>query len=650
MHSKITVLTLVFGCTLFIWSSVELPRTAMAGVEQKRAITSNVSGTNSAGRRAAQTTEQLGWRIGPAAWSFRKFTFFDAIDKTAVLGMHYIESFQGQKISKNIDVGMSYDLPDEVLEKIRQKLDSAGVRLTSHYIGSLPGEEARCRRIFEFGRKMGIEAFISEPDPANLDTIEKCCKEYGIALAIHNHPKGRSRYWHPREVLAVCRGRSKWFGACGDTGHWIRSGIRPVDAVRILEGRLISLHVKDLNSFGGGGHDVPWGTGTGEIEALLRESHRQGANPVLFGIEYEHNWENSMPEIARCASFFHTTVQKLSPQAPYEPTWESLKQHTTPQWYLDAKSGITEIEAVLAKAPRPPVKEKLRKLNIVLVADKKDHGPSEHDYPLWQKRWKVLLGGQQASETSETQVNLYGPSPANSGEEVLAGVPEVNVTTAQKWPSKKQFKSANLIVMFCYCSWSEQQTKDLDAYLSDGGGFVGIHSALWKRKTDNPSQEAVELTGLMAEDDYSLWRHGPMDLKITARKHPICLGLPEKIHFVDESYWSLKGDQSKVEVLATSDEEIRGGSGGTRPEPMFWVSQRGKGRVFGCILGHYNWTFDDPYFRILLLRGMAWATGESPYRFDSLVLRGVRLSGPAANALQGKRASLSERYNEGTGI
>ncbi len=626
MHSKITVLTLVFGYTLFIWSSVEPPRTAMAKVKQKRLITSNVSGTNSAGRRAALATNQLGWRIGPTAWSFRKFTFFDAIDKTAALSMRYIESFQGQKISENIDMGMSYDLPDEVLEKIRQKLDSAGVRLTSYYIGSLPGEEAHCRRIFEFGRKMGIEAFVSEPDPADLDTIEKCCEEYGIALTIHNHPKGSSRYWHPREVLAVCRGRSKWFGACGDTGHWIRSGIRPVDAVRMLEGRLISLHVKDLSSFGGGGHDVPWGTGTGEIEALLRELHRQGANPVLFGIEYEHNWENSMPEIARCASFFHTTVQKLSHQVP-QPR------------------SRTEIEAVLAKVPKTRVKKKLRKLNIVLVADKKDHGPGEHDYPLWQKRWKVLIGGQHAGEIPETKVNLYGPSPANSGEEVLAGAPQVNVTTALKWPSKKQFKSANLIVMFCYCSWSEQQTKDLDAYLSGAGGFVGIHSALWKRKSGNPSQKAVELTGLMAEDNYSLWRHGPMDLKVTARKHPICLGLPEKIHFVDEPYWPLKDDQSKVEVLATSDEEIRGGSGGTRPEPMFWVTQRGKGRVFGCILGHYNWTFDDPYFRILLLRGMAWATGESPYRFDSLVLRGARLSGPAANPVQvqNKRASLSEK-------
>ena len=42
-------------------------------------------------------------------------------------------------------------------------------------------------------------------------------------------------------------------------------------------------------------------------------------------------------------------------------------------------------------------------------------------------------------------------------------------------------------------------------------------------------------------------------------------------------------------------------------------------------LGHFDWTFDDPFFRTILLRGIAWAAGESPYRFDPLILRGIPL-------------------------
>jgi type 1 glutamine amidotransferase len=284
----------------------------------------------------------------------------------------------------------------------------------------------------------------------------------------------------------------------------------------------------------------------------------------------------------------------------------------------------SEVEAVLAKAPKQPAKRKLGELNIVLVAFKKDHGPNEHDYPLWQKRWAVLLGGKKAGQ--EKQVNLYGPAPKEKRKRVLAGAPKVQVSTAYGWPSKEQFKTANLIVMFCYAQWDEQRLEDLEGFLSRGGGFVILHPAVIVPKRKNIIGQATKLIGLAWEYDYTRWRHGPMDLKIAAPDHPICLGLPKTIDLLDEAYWPLKGDLGKVTVLATSDETISKDSEQTKAEPMFYTYEYGKGRVFSCILGHYTWTFDDPYFRILLLRGMAWAAGESPYRFDRLVMRGVPLN------------------------
>jgi len=44
--------------------------------------------------RAAGPDEPPGWRVGPAAWSFNRFTFFKAVDKTAALGLRYIEAFE----------------------------------------------------------------------------------------------------------------------------------------------------------------------------------------------------------------------------------------------------------------------------------------------------------------------------------------------------------------------------------------------------------------------------------------------------------------------------------------------------------------------------------------------------------------------------
>jgi type 1 glutamine amidotransferase len=65
------------------------------------------------------------------------------------------------------------------------------------------------------------------------------------------------------------------------------------------------------------------------------------------------------------------------------------------------------------------------------------------------------------------------------------------------------------------------------------------------------------------------------------------------------------------------------------PVPVFWTHEpAGGGRAFVCVFGHYMWTFDDPLFRLLLLRGMAWAAGEPASRFDPLALDGVTMSEP----------------------
>jgi type 1 glutamine amidotransferase len=268
----------------------------------------------------------------------------------------------------------------------------------------------------------------------------------------------------------------------------------------------------------------------------------------------------------------------------------------------------------------------------VLWADTKDHGPEAHDYPLWQKRWALLLGGRQARVSAETQANLFGPPSVQEADRVAAGAPQVKVTTAWQWPSREQLESADLLVMFCYRSggkprcWSAERVKELEAFLARGGGFVPIHSPTYAARDLKVPEAAQELrlTGV-AFDTSILVRHGPMALRIAAPQHPICLGLPATIQLFDEPYWPPVGDVAKVEVLATSQESVAKNSRQTAPQPMFWTYRPGKGRIFACVPGHFTWTFDDPYFRILLLRGMAWAAGESPYRFDALVLRSARV-------------------------
>lgn len=154
------------------------------------------------------------------------------------------------------------------------------------------------------------------------------------------------------------------------------------------------------------------------------------------------------------------------------------------------------------------------------------------------------------------------------------------------------------------------------AFLGRGGGLVLSHYVLW-----NASPALVDLLGL-AKGAGSHYRHKVVTLELPEPRHPIMLGLPDTFTIADECFWNLQGDRGAVTPLATSDEVV---GDKVSAEPVIWAYERGRGRVVASTLGHFDWTFDDPFFRTILLRGLAWAAGESPYRFDPLIPRGIPL-------------------------
>jgi type 1 glutamine amidotransferase len=274
-----------------------------------------------------------------------------------------------------------------------------------------------------------------------------------------------------------------------------------------------------------------------------------------------------------------------------------------------------DVAAVLAAAQARAASEQVaRDVHIVLLADEKDHGPDEHDYPRWQSRWALLLGGAGASSASAA--NLVGPDRAEA--EVARGAPGVRVETAWSWPRADQWARADVVVAFCYLRWNEERLAQARAFLERGGGLVLIHSATWTMP--GPSPDVADVVGV---GGFEQWRHGAVRLRITRPEHPCCAGLPPDIVLHDESYWppTPAVDPRRVESLAVSDEVSGGADGASAPQPMFWAYERGAGRVWGCVLGHSSATFDHPYFRLLLLRGIAWAAREHPLRLDPLAVR-----------------------------
>ena len=246
-----------------------------------------------------------GFAIGCQAYTFNRFTVFEAIEKTAASGGKVIEFFPGQKLSKEEpEVKWDHNASDEVVAKVQAKLAQHKIKAVNYGVVSIPTEEEGARKIFAFAKKLGLHAVTTESFEA-IDMIEKMVKEHDIKVGFHDHPRIQSkpsyRMWDPYFILELTKGRDERIGACADTGHWQTSGISPVWAVRTLKGRIVSSHLKDKLDYGQS-HDVPYGQGVGEIGRVLEELKAQGFNGNI-SIEYEYNWENSLPEVTKCVDF-----------------------------------------------------------------------------------------------------------------------------------------------------------------------------------------------------------------------------------------------------------------------------------------------------------------------------------------------------------
>jgi len=254
-----------------------------------------------------------GFAIGVQAWTFNKFTVFEAIEKTKETGAKVIELFPGQKLSpEQKDVKFDHNAPKEVWEKVAAKAKEAGVTPVAYGVVGLSKKEEESRKVFEFAKFMGIRVINTESADA-IDTIEKLVKEYDIKVGFHDHPKQPNnpgyRMWDPNYILELVKDRDIRIGSCADTGHWVRSNLKPVDCLRILKGRIVSSHLKDLHAPLPSGHDVIYGTGVSDVPGILAEFKAQGFSGPI-SVEYEYNWDKNVEDAKQCIEYVSKLVLK----------------------------------------------------------------------------------------------------------------------------------------------------------------------------------------------------------------------------------------------------------------------------------------------------------------------------------------------------
>jgi len=241
-----------------------------------------------------------GPKIGLQAWTYNNLTFCEAVDKASSLGIECIEAYPGQTLGGGLDGKFGPAMDAATRAKVLDKLRSAHVTLVSFGVVN-GGNEQQWRDIFAFAKDMKLQWITVEPPLTTLPLLDQLATEYGIRVAIHNHG-APSPYADPSVTKAALEKLSNNIGVCADTGHWARGGTDPVAALKLFPGRIVALHLKDVNQFAKGGRDVPYGTGVvdmGALIALLKEQQFKG----VALIEYEHHSPTLDQEVAACVEY-----------------------------------------------------------------------------------------------------------------------------------------------------------------------------------------------------------------------------------------------------------------------------------------------------------------------------------------------------------
>jgi type 1 glutamine amidotransferase len=203
--------------------------------------------------------------------------------------------------------------------------------------------------------------------------------------------------------------------------------------------------------------------------------------------------------------------------------------------------------------------------------------------------------------------------------DALRGDPRMEIRVAEdaEFLADPALHTFDTVVMN-YCNWkrpglSAEAKANFVRFIKQGGGLSIIHFANGAFHFSLPEA---------GDSDWPLWRkqicrrtwdhtpgksghdaYGPFVVEIANKTHPVTAGM-QPYQTTDELYFRQQGDQP-IEVLATARSNKTG-----QNEPMAFVYNFGKGRVFQTVLGHDEASLRVPGTAALVRRGAVWTAGR----------------------------------------
>ena len=252
--------------------------------------------------------EKLGLKVGVQFYTLHKYTFFEGIDLTRALGLHYIEATIGARISNESDQAIYAGMPREWMERIKRKLAESGVKCQSIYYW-MDGSGNGFEEVVKFCKEMGW-MIVTDPRRADkggkpVSFYEEILKKYGVRMVFTNHPKADF-------TVEDTESYSELIGASVDFGHYMRGGFDACDiARRYMDiGKMYHFHLRDVSEIGPHGLDVPLGAGQGRMSELFQLLADREVKPLMM-MEYEHDFDNPMPYLIESVNYINRLCGKI---------------------------------------------------------------------------------------------------------------------------------------------------------------------------------------------------------------------------------------------------------------------------------------------------------------------------------------------------
>ncbi len=250
-----------------------------------------------------------GFLLGCQTYTFREFDLEGALKRMKELGIQHAEFYQ-----KHLPLGAT----GRQLEAFRKLCAEYGVSARAWGVQRFSKDHAANQKIFAFAKEAGLKVLTADPDPDSFDSLDKCCEETGIAIAIHPHgPVGGGklhRWFDADSILAAVSSHHRLIGSCLDTGHLIRSAqvgkkLDPADQIRKMGKRNFAVHLKDHDN--ATKEDVIFGKGVLDVPGVLKALVDVGFTEMV-SIEYEAKPQDPTGDVRECVAIYNKAVKQLS--------------------------------------------------------------------------------------------------------------------------------------------------------------------------------------------------------------------------------------------------------------------------------------------------------------------------------------------------